>query len=145
MTLSARWQFVLMALTGAALYFVLLQLSYGALKDSYIPPSWWPNHLQIGPAGTASWFMLINAAGAISAAIPPALFLVHFAEAHKLALGLAAGLPAGLYIIGGGLIEYGLPHYPAAWIIEAFKFLSISMAVPVLVACIPHPRRHVHL
>jgi hypothetical protein len=145
MALSTRWLFVLKALTGAALYFVFLYLSYGGLKDSYIPPSWWPNHLQIGPAGTAFWFVLINAAGAIFAAIPPALFLGHFAKAHKLALGLAAGVPAGLYIIGGGLIEYGLPHYPAAWIIEAFHFLSISAAVAVLVACIPNPRRHVYL
>jgi hypothetical protein len=145
MVLSTRRQFVLMALTAAALYFMLLHLSYGALKDSYIPPPWWPNYLQIGPAGTASWFVLINAAGAVFAAIPPALFLVRFAKAHKLALGLAAGVPAGLYIIGGGLIEYGLPHYPAAWTIEAFQFLSISVAVAVLVACIPQPRRHAHL
>jgi hypothetical protein len=140
-----RWRFVLIALTGAALYFLFLYLSYGALKDSYIPPSWWPNHLQIRPAGTASWFVLINAAGAIFAAMPPALFLGYFAKAHKLALGLAAGVPAGLYIVGGGLIEYGLPHYAAAWVIEAFHFLSISMAVAVLVTCIPNPRRHVHL
>jgi hypothetical protein len=145
MALSTRWQFVFMALTGAALYFVFLYLSYGALKGAYLPPSWWPNHLQIGPAGTASWFVLINAAGAIFAAIPPALFLGHFAKARKVALGLAAGVPAGLYIIGGSLIEYGLPHYPAAWVIEVFHFLSISTAVAMLVACIPNPRRHVHL
>jgi hypothetical protein len=143
MALSTRWQFGLMALTSAALYFVLLHLSYGALRDSYIPPSWWAHHLQLGPAGTASWFVLINAAAAVFAAIPPALFLGRFAKAHKLALGLAAGVPAGLYIIGGGLIEYGLPHYPSAWIIEAFQLFSISAAVAVLVACIPHRRRHV--
>jgi hypothetical protein len=127
---SMRWRFLFVALVGAGAYLALLEVSYGFLEGSYFPPpQWLRDHLHLRPVASASWFVLINAAGAVLAAIPVALGVVLFAKTRKLALGLVVGVPPSLYIIGSGLVAYGLPKYAAAWVIEVFQFLSISLAV----------------
>jgi hypothetical protein len=60
-----------------------------------------------------------------------------FVKTHRLALSLLVGLLPGLYIVGGGVLEYGLPHYTAAWVIDVLQFLSISLGVLVIVAFLP--------
>jgi len=124
-----RWRFLLVALIGAGAYLALLEVSYGFLEGSYFPPQWWRDHLHLRPVASASWFVLINAAGAVLAAIPVALGVVLFAKTHKLTLVLVVGVPPSLYIMGSGLVAYGLPNYAAAWVIDVFQFLSISLAV----------------
>jgi hypothetical protein len=124
-----HWRFLLVALVGAGAYLALLEVSYGFLENSYFPPPlWWRDHLHLRSVASASWFVLINAAGAASAAIPVAL-VVLFAKTRKLVLSLVVGVPPSLYIMGSGLVAYGLPKYAAAWVIEMFQFLSISLAV----------------
>jgi len=127
---SMRWRSLLVALVGAGVYLALLEVSYGFLEGSYFPPpQWWRDHLHLRPVASVSWFVLINAAGAVLAAIPVALGVVLFAKTHKLALGLVVGVPPSLYIMGSGLVAYGLPKYAAAWVIDVFQFLSIGLAV----------------
>lgn len=127
---SKRWRFLLAALVGAGAYLALLEVSYRFLEDSYFPPPlWWRDHLHLRPVASASWFVLINAAGATLAATPVALVVVLFAKTRKLVLSLVIGVPPSLYIMGSGLVAYGLPKYAAAWVIEMFQFLSISLAV----------------
>jgi len=139
MVVSMRWQFFLGATVGMCVYLAFLQLSYGVLAGSYLPPQWWLDHLPRQPVASASWFVLINAAGAVLAAMPVALGVVLFAKTRKLALGLVVGVPPSLYMMGSGLVAYGLPHYPAAWVIDVFQFLSISLAV--LLAVVLFSRR----
>jgi hypothetical protein len=137
LVVSSRWRFLLAALVGAGMYLALLRVSYGFLQDSYIPPSWWQDHLRVPPVNAISWFLLINGAGALFTAIPVAFCLARFAKTHIFALSIAVGVPPSLYIIGSGLAEYGLPRYAAAWIIEVFHFASISLAIPLVVAFFP--------
>jgi hypothetical protein len=121
---------LLAALMGAGAYLALLHVSYAFIEGSYYPPpQWWRDHLHPRPVASASWFVLINAAGAVLAAIPVALGLVLLAKTHKLTLGLAVGVPASLYIMGSGLVAYGFPQQAIAWVIEVFQFLSIGLAV----------------
>lgn len=130
MVVSKRWRFLLMALVCAGAYLALLEVSYGFLENSYFPPPlWWRDHLHLRSVASASWFVLINAAGAASAAIPVALVVVLFAKTRKVVLSLVVGVPPSLYIMGSALVAYGLPKYAAAWVIEMFQFLSISLAV----------------
>jgi hypothetical protein len=131
--ISTRWQFLLTALVGAAAYLALLKISYGFLEDSYFPPQWWRDHLHLRPVAAASWFVLINAAGAAMAAIPVAGGVVLFAKTRRQTLGLMVGVPPSLYIIGSSLAAFGLPNYTAAWIVVVCQFLSIGMAVLVTV------------
>jgi hypothetical protein len=127
--LSMRWRFLLVALVGAGAYLALLEISYGFLEGSYFPPHWWRDLLHLRPVASASWFVLINATGAVLAAIPVALCVVLFAKTHKRVLGLAVGVPPSLYIMGSGLAAYGLPNYAAAWVIDVFQLFSIGLAV----------------
>ena len=141
MVVSTRKRFSLVILVGAGVYMALLEVSYGFLEGRYFPPpQWWRDHSHLGPVASAAWFVLINAAGAVLAALPVALGVVLFAKTHKQVLGLLVGVLPGLYIMGGGLVEYGFPNYAAAWVIEVFQFLSISLAVllaVVLFASLP--------
>ncbi len=130
MDVSTRWRFLLAVLVGAGVYLALLEVSYGFLEDSYIPPPrWWTDHLQRRSVASVSWFVLINAAGAVLAALPAAIGVVLGAKTHKLALGFVVGVLPGLYIMGSGLVAYGLPKYAAAWVVDVLQFLSISLAV----------------
>jgi hypothetical protein len=76
-----------------------------------------------------SWFVLINAVAAVLAAIPVALGAAPFAKMHRPTLGLLIGVPPSLYMMGSTLVEYGLPKYTAAWVVEGLQILSISVAV----------------
>ena len=134
MAVSKRWQLLLLVVVGVTAYWVLLGVSYGFLESSYFPPPlWWRDHLHPRPVASASWFVLINASGAVLAAMPVAIFVLLFGKAQKLAVGLIIGTLTGLYIMGGSLIEYGLPKYVAAWIVDGFQLLSISVAVLLVV------------
>jgi hypothetical protein len=132
-----RWRFILVALVGASAYLALLQVSYGFLEDSYIPPQWWRDHLPVRPVTPASWFVLINAAGAVMAAIPVALGIALFARTHRLALSLLVGVLPSLYWMGSGMVAYGMPRYTAWWVVDIFQFLSISLAVLLAVVLFP--------
>src|SRR5258705_3396484 len=107
-----RLRFPLAVLLGAGAYLVLLQVSYGFLKWSYYPsPQWWRDYLHPRVVASASWFVLINVAGAILAAVPVGISVVLLVKQHRLALSVLVGLLPSLYIMGGGVLEYGLPHY----------------------------------
>jgi hypothetical protein len=76
-----------------------------------------------------SWFVLINAAGAVLAALPVASGVVLFVKKQRLATAFLVGVPPSLYIMGSGLVAYGLPNYTAAWVVDVLQFLSIGLAV----------------
>jgi hypothetical protein len=115
-------------------YLALLQISYGFLEGRYsLPPQWWRDHLHPRSVAIVSWFVLLDAAPAILAAIPIAIGVVFLVKTRKLAMGIMVGVPPSLYIVGSGLFEYGLPKYVAAWLVDVFQFLSIGVAVPVAV------------
>jgi hypothetical protein len=62
----------LVALVGAAVYFVLLWLLYARAPYAVIP-HWWGHFMPNPPAALVTWFTLLNVGGAILAAIPVAL------------------------------------------------------------------------
>ena len=124
-----------MVLLGAGAYLALLEVSYRLLEGAYAPPQWWHVRPKV------YWFVLINAAGAVLAALPVALGVVLFVKKQTLAMGFLIGVPPSLYIMGSGLAAYGLPKYTAAWVIDVLQFLSIALAVLlVVVLCSRLPR-----
>ena len=135
MVVSARWRFLSTALIGAGTYLALLEVTYGFLEGRYsLPPQWWFDHVHLRRVASASWFVLVDAAGAILAAIPVAVGVVYFVKTRRLAISFIVGVPPSLYIIGSGLVEYGPPKYAVAWVVDVFQFLSIGLAVLTAVA-----------
>jgi hypothetical protein len=132
MTLWSR--FGLVAFSGAGIYWLLLEASYRLLEGSYVPvPKWWFEHLHPRPLATDSWFALLNTVGAALAGIPVAICVVLFVKNHRPMLGLLIGIPPSIYIMGSGLIAYGLPNSVAAWVVDTLQLLSIGLAVSLAV------------
>jgi hypothetical protein len=122
-------------MVGAGTYWVLLEAAYRFLADSYVPvPQWWSSHLHTQFMATASWFVLLNATGAFLAGIPVAFGVLCLEKAHRQTLALLVGILPSLWIMGSGLVTYGLPTYVAAWMVDSSQFLSIGLAVSVAVA-----------
>jgi hypothetical protein len=134
---SMHWRFIVLALIGAGAYFALLEVSYRFLESSYsLPPQWWFDHLHPQFMASVSWFVLIDALAAIVAAVPVAIGVVSLMKTRRLPVSLIIGVPSGLYIVGSGLVVYGEPKFVAAWAVDMFQFLSISLAVLLAVVLI---------
>jgi hypothetical protein len=134
MTISTRLRLATATVLGAGAYSVLLYLSYSFLEDSYIPPQWWIDRLHTQPFASTAWFLLINGAGAIAAAIPVAAGVVLLCKAHKRSLSLGIGSLSALCFVSRGIAEYGYPSYSITRVIELLQFLSIAFSVLLLVA-----------
>ena len=83
-----------------------------------------------------TWFSLLNVGGAILAAIPVAFWLIRDTEVHRLALASGIGVVAAVYIVIGGLVEFGVPPSVEGWIVDIAQFFAVSFAVVVMVVLI---------
>ena len=119
---------VLVALIGAAVYYALLGLLYARAPYSAIP-HWWREFAQSGPVAAASWFTLLNIAGAVLAAIPVAIGVMLGLKVRRAPVGLIIGLVSALVITGGGMLQYGVPPSAGAWVTDVAQFLAVSGAV----------------
>jgi len=126
---------VLVALIGAAVYFGLLWLLYSRAPYTAVPP-WWRHLLPKPSIGTVTWFTLINAGTAVLAAIPVAIGVAVGTPSRRLVLGLVIGIVPALYIVGGGLIEYGVPPSLDGFIVDVGQFLAVSLAVTGVIALV---------
>ena len=126
-------RFALSVLVGAVTYYVLLTTAYKLLDAHRLPPVWWAAHVHSRGVATFSWFILIDATCAFIAAVPVALALLRWGGPQRKAIGLGLGVLTGLYVMSGALLEYGVPTYPAAWVVGICQLVSLSTAVLMLV------------
>jgi hypothetical protein len=129
MAFTTRLRLAIATALGAGTYLAFLYLSYSLFEDGYIPPEWWASHLRSQPLAVATWFSVINGAGAVAAAIPVAIGMVLFSKHQKRSLSLGIGILSALCFMGAGIVSYGFPNYPVAWLIELFQFLFIALSV----------------
>ena len=135
MAIPSHWRLTLVALVGVAVYYTLLGFLYARAPYSTMP-HWWRAHVSPGPVAVVSWVTLLNLAGALLAAIPVAFGVVLGATSRRVPLGLIIGVVPALYIVGGGLIEFGVPHGLGAWVTDMAQFAAVSIAVAAAVASI---------
>ena len=123
------------ALVGLAVYCTLLWLLYA--RAPYVAiPHWWRRFMPNPPVALVTWFSLLNVSGAIPAAIPVAFGLVRGTEVRRLALASGIGVVAAVYIVVGGLVEFGVPPSVEGWIVDIAQFFAVSLAVVVMVVVI---------
>jgi len=125
----------LVALVGAAVYCALLWLLYARAPYSTIP-HWWRNFASNAAVALVSWFSSLNVGGAILAAVPVAFGLVLGTKVRRLALGLTIGLVTAVYIVVGGLVEFGVPSSLEGWVVDTAQFFAVSLAVVAIVALV---------
>jgi hypothetical protein len=126
---------VSVVLIGAALYFALLWLLYARAPYADIP-HWWRRFMPNAPVALVTWVSLLNLGGAILAAIPVALGVLLGTKVHRVALGLAIGVVPALYIVGGAIIQFGVPPSVAGWIADIAQFFAVSLAVVAIIALV---------
>jgi hypothetical protein len=123
----------LIAVAGAAAYSALLWLAYTWAPYADIP-AWWRHVIPNPRVAVVGWFTLLNAGGAIAAAFPVAIAVSFSATARVSALGLYIGVALALYIVAGGVLEFGVPPRVDGWIVDIAQFFAVSLAVSALVA-----------
>jgi hypothetical protein len=133
----ASGRFVISVVLGAVAYYALLGLSYGLLQHSYQPSAWWMDRIHPERLGATSWFVLVNGAGAVLAAIPVVVVLQLWGGPQRRPLALMSAALAAATFVGGGVVQYGLPTYAAAWVVELAQLATIFLAVPALIALLP--------
>jgi hypothetical protein len=123
----------LVVLLGAAVYFALLWFFYAWAPYTVIP-QWLRHILPNARVALVTWFTLLNVGGAILAAIPVALGIVLGVSARRAVFGIIVGVVPALYILVGGVIEYGVPRNLEAWVVDIAQFFVVSLAVVAAVA-----------
>ena len=118
----------LIALAGAVLYYAMLGVVYSRAPYAYIP-EWFRDQPALRATVARSWFSLLNIGGALLAAVPIALGLMLFKTRINSSMALVIGTLAALWLSVTAVLEYGLPKYPAAWLITGIQILAVSMAV----------------
>jgi hypothetical protein len=126
---------VSVAALGLAVYCALLWLLYARAPYAAIP-NWWRSFMPNSPVALVTWFSLLNVGGAILAAIPVAFGLVRGTEVRRLALALGIGVVTAVYIVVGGLVQFGVPPGVEGWIVDIAQFFAVSLAVLVMVVLI---------
>jgi ethanolamine transporter EutH len=99
-------------------------------------PHWWRHFSPNAAAAVMTWFTLLNAGGAILAAIPVAFGVVLGTKTRQVALGLIIGLMPALYLAVSGCIEYGVPSNLEALVVDISQFVAVSLAVVGVLALI---------
>jgi hypothetical protein len=124
---------VLVATTGAAVYFALLWQWIGWAP--FLPtPNWWHQLMPNAPWG--AWITAVNIGGAILTAIPVAFGVVLSTNYRRAVLALIIGLGSALYYNVGALIVFGVPRRALDWIWFVAQFLATGLAVTAMVALI---------
>ncbi len=135
MPICYRLRTASIALAGAAVYFALLWFIYTWAPYTAMP-HWLRHFSPNAAAAVVTWFTLLNAGGAILAAIPVALGVVRGTKTRQVTLGLFIGLMPALYLAVSGCIEYGVPSNLEAWVVDIAQFVAVSLAVVGVLALI---------
>ena len=122
---------VVAATAGVAVYYALLAL-LSANAPYTAAPHWWHQLVPSSAIAVTVWFTLLNVSVAILAAVPVAFGLMRTIPVPNIRLGLVIGAVPAIYIVGGGLVEFGVPRTFAAWGIDAAQFLAVALAVVIV-------------
>jgi hypothetical protein len=123
---ATRRTIVLGALAALA-YYALLSLITADLP--HIPvPAWWRQIWPSPSSAVQTWFGLMDAAGALFAALPVAAFLVWRIGGRAAAIGLATGVMVAAYILGSSFVEYGMNTNTL--FVAVNQFVWVGLALP---------------
>jgi hypothetical protein len=129
MTSSIRYVLVIAGLVAA--FYCLASILIGMMPFASTP-SWWMSIWPSRKFGVYAWFGLLNAAGAIIAAVPVTLLLRWLIERDRTRAAFMVGAPAAFAMIGSVVAHYS-PLTRATALMTVELFLVVFLAVPILV------------
>lgn len=115
----------------AIVFYFLVSMTIARMPFASHPFWWmsiWPSH----KIGVYAWFGLLNAAGALMAAVPVALLLRWLIDRNRARAAFIVGVMTALVVIGPEAAEYS-PFGRASALMTFELFLVIFLAVPFLI------------
>lgn len=135
---DVRWLNVLAAFGLAAGYYLLASLVIERMPFALLP-AWLKHASPSDAAALATWFAMLNAVGALVAALPTA-FVLGWKSEKPLPLSLAAALITAVTVVLSGWAEYGPPTSSLRSFNDAFYFFSLLLALPFWSRLVSHWR-----
>jgi hypothetical protein len=121
----------LVILALAASFYFLGTIAIGRMPFTLLP-SWWMGIWPSRRVGVYTWFGLLNAAGAVIAAVPVAILLRYLIDLNRVRAAFIVGVLPALVVIGSVVMEYP-PSRLASALMAVELFLVIFLAVPFLI------------
>jgi hypothetical protein len=115
----------------AAAFYFLGTIAIDRMPFTALPPWWmglWPSRR----VGAYTWFGLLNAAGAVIAAVPVAILLRCLIDLNRVRAAFIVGVLPALIVIGSVVMEYP-PSRLASALMAVELFLVIFLAVPFVI------------
>jgi len=117
---------IVLGALAALAYYTLLSLITQALP--YVPvPAWWRPIWPSPTLAVQTWFGLMDAAGALFAALPVAVLLVWRVRGRAAAVGLATGVMVATYVLGSSVIEYGTEKKILFAAVSQFVWIALAL------------------
>lgn len=95
-------------------------------------PSWWMASWPSRKVAVYAWFGILNAAGAVIAAVPVAILLTWMIDENRRRAAFTVGAPTAFLMIASVVAHYS-PLSGASVVMTAELFLLVFLAVPFLV------------
>jgi hypothetical protein len=114
----------------AILFYFLTSISFEPMPFTSLP-SWWMGFWPSRKAGVYTWFGMLNAAGALVAAVPVAILLRWLLNANRVRAAFFIGVITASVVAGSTVIKYPSIDRPTAFM--AFELCTVLfLAVPFL-------------
>ena len=124
-----RYLLVMFGLVAA--FYCLASISIGHMPFTSTPAWWmaiWPSR----KVGVYAWFGLLNAAGAIIAAVPVSILLRSLVDGNRVRAAFTIGAPTAFLMVASVVAHYA-PLSRASTLMAVELFLVVLSAVPFLV------------
>ena len=128
---SGRLRLPLAILGLAILFYFLTSISIERMPFTSLP-SWWMGMWPSRTVGVYIWFGLLNAAGAVLAAIPVAILFRWLIDRNRVRAAFIVGVITALVVTGSAAAKYS-PFARATALMALELFLVIFLALPFLI------------
>jgi len=126
-----RLRYVLVICGLVAAFYCLASISIGRMPFASTP-SWWMAVWPSRQFGIYAWFGLLNAVGAVIAAVPVSILLRWLIDGNRIRAAFTVGAPAAFLMIASVVAHYS-PLSRASALMALELFLLVFLAVPFLV------------
>jgi hypothetical protein len=111
-----------------AVFYCLASITIAHMPFTSTPSCWmalWPSR----KIGVYAWFGLLNAVGALIAAVPVAMLLRWQIDDNRVRAAFTVGVPSAFLMIAAVIVHYS-PSDRASALMTAELFLAVCLAVP---------------
>ena len=126
-----RLRYLLVILGLVAAFYCLASILIGRMPFTS-EPSWWMGIWPSRSVGVYVWFGILNAVGALIAAVPVSILVRWLIDGNRIRVALAVGAPTAFLMVASVVAHYS-PLSRSTALMTLELFLVVFLAVPFLV------------